>query len=362
MAFPMARSGQTGTAEADAVPLDAVKPRRREKVSAAPIQFSDPLLILSAPRSFSSVVCAMLGQHPQMYGLPETHLFADEMMDRWLDRSSRETYRMTHGLLRTVAELFYGEQTIKSVRHARGWLTRRTSSTTGLVFEELALQASPAILVDKSPSTVYSLAAMERAHRFFPQARFIHLVRHPRGQCHSVLKLIKELAKPEYQRGREREVGAVPAWLTDLASFSYSPQGYEDKSDHGDVDPQRGWYVLNRNIVEFLKSVPAHQWITIRGEELLTEPDLGLAAIAAWLGVRDDREALELMKHPEQSPYACFGPPGAGIGNDIFFLKDPVLHPGRAEHHSLEGSAAWLDEGRGLLPEVKELAQRLGYQ
>ena len=75
-----------------------------------------------------------------------------------------------------------------------------------------------------------------------------------------------------------------------------------------------------------------------------------------------DREALELMKHPEQSPYACFGPPGAGIGNDIFFLKDPVLHPGRAEHHSLEGSAAWLDEGRGLLPEVKELAQRLGYQ
>jgi hypothetical protein len=334
----------------------------REKLGPAPVQIADPLFILSAPRSFSSVVCAMLGQHPQMYGLPETHLFADEMMDPWLDRSSRETYRMTHGLLRAVAQLFYDEQTTKSVRQARGWLTRRASSTTGLVFEELALQASPAILVDKSPSMVYSLDSMRRAHQFFPQARFIHLVRHPRGQCHSVLKLTRELSKPEYQRGREREVGAVPAWLVDLASFPYSPKGHEDGSDHAETDPQRGWYVLNRNVVEFLKSVPAHQWITVRGEELLTEPNRGLAVIAEWLGVRDDREALEMMKHPEQSPYACFGPPGAGIGNDIFFLKDPVLHPGRAEHHNLEGAVAWLSGGRGFLPEVKELAQRLGYR
>src|SRR5260221_9464285 len=33
--------------------------------------FADPVFILALPRSFSSVVCGMLGQHPQMYGLPE---------------------------------------------------------------------------------------------------------------------------------------------------------------------------------------------------------------------------------------------------------------------------------------------------
>jgi len=42
-----------------------------------------PLLILASPRSFTSVICAALGQHPQMYELPELHLFvADTLAGR----------------------------------------------------------------------------------------------------------------------------------------------------------------------------------------------------------------------------------------------------------------------------------------
>ena len=42
-----------------------------------------PLLILASSRSFTSVICAALGQHPQMYGLPELHLFvADTLAGR----------------------------------------------------------------------------------------------------------------------------------------------------------------------------------------------------------------------------------------------------------------------------------------
>jgi hypothetical protein len=37
-----------------------------------------PLFILAPPRSFTSVICGMIGQHPQMYGLPEVNLFAGE--------------------------------------------------------------------------------------------------------------------------------------------------------------------------------------------------------------------------------------------------------------------------------------------
>ena len=33
---------------------------------------TEPLFILAPPRSFTSVVCAMIGNHPQMLGLPET--------------------------------------------------------------------------------------------------------------------------------------------------------------------------------------------------------------------------------------------------------------------------------------------------
>src|SRR5438105_3191953 len=70
-------------------------------------EMADPLFILAPPRSFSSVLCAMLGQHPQMHGLPETHLFVDETIERWWGRSSHAKYPMADGLLRSVAQLCF---------------------------------------------------------------------------------------------------------------------------------------------------------------------------------------------------------------------------------------------------------------
>lgn len=337
--------------------------QRGEDGNSASSQIADPLFILAAPRSFSSVVCAMLGQHPQMHGLPETHLFAEERMSAWLGRASRESYAMEHGLLRSVAHLLYHEQTQESVKKAAAWLSRRSSSTSGLIFEELALRVFPSILVDKSPSMVYIPESMRRAHHFFPQARFIHLVRNPRGQGLSVMKYRDVLAKPEYQ-SKEREAlgGAVPEWVDNLASFPYTSTARDGEYDDSEVDPQRGWFVLNQNIVHFLSAVPGHQWTRVLGEDLLTDPDAELVKIAQWLGIRDDSDAIDHMKHPERSPYACFGPAGARCGNDIFFLQDPRLHPPRAESQSLEEGLAWRRDGRGFLPEVKELAHQLGYR
>jgi Sulfotransferase family len=323
----------------------------------AAAEIPEPVFILAAPRSFSSVVCAMLGQHPQMYGLPETHLFSDETLAGWLDRSSQETYPMRHGLLRAVAQLCYGEQTEGTVRLAAAWIRRRSGSTSGMVFEELAGLAFPSVLVDKSPSIVYCPTSMERAFRFFPQARFIHLARHPRGQGHSVLKYLDAMAKWASE-GRV-EYGAVPDWLRNLATFTASSSASEDPPE---ADPQRAWYVLNENITTFLKSVPDYQWMTIRGEDLLAEPDRILRRIAGWLGLRTDPAAVEEMKHPERSRYACFGPRGARCGNDIFFLHNPVLHIPTRAAESLEGPVDWLHDGRGFLPEVREMARHLGYR
>ena len=158
-------------------------------------------------------------------------------------------------------------------------------------------------------------------------------------------------------------LGRVPQWISDLASFPYSSpsQGGDSQSALG-VDPQRGWYILNMNVVIFLKSIPRSQWMTVRGEELLTNPDRGLRQIVAWLGLRADGEAIEEMKHPERSPYACFGPPGARFGNDIFFLQNPALRPAQAKPQSLEGPLGWRPDGQGFFPEVKELARYLGYR
>jgi hypothetical protein len=328
-------------------------PTRQGETGITATVINGPLFILAPPRSFTSVVGTMLGQHPQLHGLPEVHLFSDELIAEWWHRVARSTYPMADGLLRAVAQLCFGEQTETTVKKANGWLRRRSHFSTGLILEMLAAKAHPLILVDKSPSTVHRVEWMQRVYNFFPQAKFIHLLRHPRGHGESVMKYINDRV----------QYGPVPRWLLYLASFP-NPFSGADETRHGAhvVDPQRGWYVLNTNICQFLKSVPDEQKMQIRGEDLLTNPDQGLRRIADWLGLRTDDKAIKEMKHPEHSPYACYGPPGARYGNDAFFLKSPELRPSRAEPQTLDGPLSWRDDGYGFVPEVKELAQQFGYQ
>jgi hypothetical protein len=115
------------------------------------------------------------------------------------------------------------------------------------------------------------------------------------------------------------------------------------------------------NICKFLESVPVEQKLRVRGEDILKDPDNELREIAAWLGLRTDPVAIEEMKHPERSPYACFGPPGARYGNDRFFLENPILRPARVEPLSLDGPLSWRADRQGFAPEVKRLAEEFGY-
>jgi hypothetical protein len=307
---------------------------------------NQPLFILALPRSFTSVICAMLGQHPEMYGLPEMHFFSAETIGDWLKRCERARAPIAHGPLRAAAELIYGAQTEQTITLAQGWLRRRSHYTTGLLLESLAEKVAPQILVDKSPSMVRRPEFLRRAYRMFPQARFIHLLRHPVSQGKSVMKFIQTASR----------TGPVPEWLLRLGGNASRSGLFKPL----ELDPQQSWYERNLNVCEFLTSVPDSQKMQLRGEDVLTEPDLHLRHVATWLGIRTDAEAIEQMKHPERSPYACFGPKNARAGNDPSFLSNPVLRPAQVKQESLEGPLSWRPDG--FLPKVKHLAREFGYQ
>jgi hypothetical protein len=327
----------------------AIAPAERSgKNDRASITPGDPVFVLAPPRSFSSIVAAMLGQHPQMYGLPELELFGAETMGEWWELCAGATFPRAHGALRAVAQLFFGGQTEETVKLARGWLRRRAHFSTGLFLETLAAAVAPRVVVDKSTSNVYHPKSLRRALQMFPGARFIHLVRHPRGHGESVLKFLRE---------REKKGRLAPAhWMRRLAAWS----GATD--DGAELDPQRGWLALHTNITKFLETVPPEQHTRIRGEDILSSPDAVLRAIAGWLGLRTDDEAVEEMKHPERSPFACVGPPGARFGNDRLFLENAALRPGRVERQSLDGPLGWRTDGHGFSPQVKRVAREFGYE
>jgi hypothetical protein len=292
----------------------------------------------------------MLGQHPELYALPELHLFRTETVGEWLRLSRTESFEMEHGLLRAVAELCYNEQTEQGVLEARGWLQRRSHITTGLLMEELAELIAPRALIERSPSHVYSPAILRRMLEMFPMARFVHLTGHPRSYCETVMNAL---------RTRGFGPGDPPSdWLSYLAWFPREPG-----SPAPDVpDPQWAWLTLHRNIDAFLETVPADQQRRFKGEDVLSGDEGCLADFAEWLKLRHDDSAVEAMRHPERSPFARPGPATATSGSDAFMFGGCDYPSEWRSPGSLDGNVGWLPDDTGLLPPVKELAAKFGYQ
>lgn len=287
-----------------------------------------PLFILCPMRSFSSIVCAVLGQHPETYGLPEVNLFVADTVGE-LMRAHASRPHAAHGLLRTLAELQHGEQTESTVAAVLEWLEERADWSTADVFRTITGAVAPRICVDKTPRTVLSAAYLERAYDTFPDASFLHLTRHPRSTGKSLINNLK----------RNSEWGGT--------------------FDADRIDPENIWLRAHTNIVNFATTLPEGQCLRIKGEDLLTDPDLYLPQICEWLGIDTGAQAIEAMLHPEHSPYACYGPENAKWGNDPEFLESPAFRRAVVKEPPLYGPLEW--SGEELRKETIKLARELGY-
>ena len=304
-----------------------------------------PLFILAPPRSFTSVTCSMLGQHPEMYGLPETNLFIADNY-RQLSRMYRVFRpRLGHGLLRAMAELGFGEQTARNIRAAKAWLLDHPFVTTGELFQLLIEWSFPRRLVDKSPIYVFDIRNLERIKSCYPGAQYLHLIRHPTGTCESVIKISGELEK------RERAVTENRIRLS---------KGSARFMSRSKLHPDNIWLKPHLRILEFLKGIAPQKKMHLRGEDLLSGPDFYLTRIAEWLGISTAKDAVEAMKHPERSPFACYGPRNARMGNDPSFLEKPELRPYRQRRERLDRPMTW-DPDVKFSDELKGLAAKLGY-
>jgi hypothetical protein len=305
-------------------------------MSAAPTSFPPPLIILGSPRSFTSLICGMVGQHPQAYGMPELNLLMSDSLKGFVEELTGYRQIQVHGLLRAISQLYAGEQTLLGIDMARRWLLTRFGASTAEVYAELCRKVAPLCIVDKSP--VYSLKPenLRRIRAAFPDARYLHLLRHPRSQGESIMKVAKGLM----------------AILANSIDYSTDPPT---------IDPQIVWADMQGHIMEFLASVPAGNQLRLRGEDVLADPEGKLGTICRWLGISDSPDALEAMLHPEDSPYAHLGPVGAHLGNDINYLRDPAFRRGGVKTSTLAGPLPWRPDGKGFEPRVAELAQQLGY-
>jgi hypothetical protein len=310
----------------------------------------NPLIVLGPARSFTTVVTAMLGQHPEMYAFPETHLLMTRTIAEWSVLVG-EFY--SHGLLRLVAELITGVQTEATIRLARLWLMRRMNRPSAWVFCELAERVSPRTPIEKSPLMVRNIRSLVFAHRAFPGAYFLHLTRHPVSYGFSILKFVDEMLTSLGLGGRFASEVVLRSPMSRF--MCHTSAGVPV------VDPQTLWYREHSNILAFLAHVPRLQQMRVRGEDLLTNPDLVLREIAGWLGIRADRDAINHMKHPERWTFASIGPRNALFGSDPNFCRDPVFRRGRPGQENLDDALPWRADNTGINHEVRWLAEQFGY-
>jgi hypothetical protein len=292
----------------------------------------------------------MIGQHPELAGLPETNLFARESYGG-LRQIYRKRPRFSHGLLRAIAEFGLGGQTEANIETARQWLEESPQVSTADIFHDIRSWAEPRGLVEKSPVHVYKIDSLHRINRAVPDAFYLHLTRDPRGTCESIYSLRQETTErfEKTQRVRARFAGG-------------------DGSDHprspGQVDaeltPEAMWLNPHMAILEFLDGIPLSRQIFLRGEDFLVDPDLYLRKIAEWMGIDSGDDAIAAMQHPERSPFACFGPRNALFGNDPSFLESPELRPYTPKRSDLDRPLSW-DSELTFSDEVKSCAAFFGY-
>jgi Sulfotransferase family len=307
--------------------------------------FPDPIFVLASPRSFSSLITAMIGQHPELYGMPELNLFQCETVADFNSGMSASGGVkspfwgvMRHGLLRAIAQIHAGEQTPESIRMAERWLKLREDWTSAEVMIDLFAAVAPRRVIEKSPAILRDRAFLDHIIEVFPHARIIHLVRHPVPQGKSALA-----AK-----------GGAAVLMT-LNSVDYRDP------EEAVLDPQISWHDAQMQILSFLDTLPDEQFVTIRGEDFLNDLDGHLPALCDWLGISSAPEALAAMRRPEDSPYSCVGPANARLGNDPNFLNSPALREVHFAVPALDAPLPWRTDGQILHPRVQELARALGY-
>ena len=281
------------------------------------------LFVLAPPRSGSTLLRVMLGGHPGMFAPPELELLEfDTLAERRDAFSGRDAFRL-EGVLRAVMEarrcgVDEARQVVDDLE-ARGGTTRELY---GLLQEWIGDR----MLVDKTPTYAWSLETLRRAEAGFEGARYVHLLRHPYATIASFEEArIEQVFFPRAEGFTRRQ----------LAELS--------------------WLLAQRNIREFLATIPEERRRVVRFEDLVAEPERVLRELCGFLGIAYHPDMAEPYK--DRSARMT-----DGLHAESRMLGDVKFH----QHSGVNAKAG--ERWRELAAEdflgagTRQLAAELGYE
>ena len=248
-----------------------------------------PIFILTAPGLPGQTLAAMLARGGAAYDVPELNfLLAESISGLMRDLVGIRAVQM-HGILRTLAQLLSGEQTLASVEMARRWMLRRGYQTTQHAFDEVLDLVAPRRLVMPLTAPLFEGPTQTRLALTYPAARYVRLLSHPHFYGRHVS--VDTLAQVAMQLAGAMDAGQRPAV----------------------PDPQSLWLLFDQAGNDLQDRLGKNQMIPVTMEALLTAPEATLAQLARDLDLPSNAAAVSRMMQPEVSAYAGSGPMGASV-------------------------------------------------
>ena len=332
------------------------------------MKYIEPLFILSPPRSFSSLISSVIGQHPQIHAFPELQVFGRSSIHEMIVRNQESLNRLASpGSIRSIAEIHEGRQTDESCARAWLWLQRNSEMTPVELFEYLREKVNPLVAVEKTPVNTLKSSRLKEILSAYPNARYLHLTRSVVGNFKSLKEFLGEREK--FAAGED----------TEQLSSKYLSMEH----------PASIWLASHTNVLNIRPLIKSKNYLRIKGEDLLSQPHNVLKAFCEWMGINSGSAEIEAMLRPHESPYACIGPRIAHGGNDGKFMRQPVLKikkissTGNSFHQIAEPRSVELDReyirrryselceedqkkiqewAEHLFMEIERMQCRLGYQ
>ncbi|MBK1650000.1 sulfotransferase [Rhabdochromatium marinum] len=289
------------------------------------------IFLLSAPRSGSTLLQAILAGHPMLFAPPELHLlWFKDLAERRAAFHHPENRHLTSGAIRALMALdgLSAGAASAQIQALESQQLPISDFYRLLQHRCSANQPGTRWLVDKTPAYAYSRPVLDRAEHLFEEPLYIHLVRHPGGMTRSFIDAKLERTVPFMQRHAN----------------SFSTEQFAELA----------WLTCNGNITACLAQIPAQRHYSLRYEDLVSAPEPTLRALCAWLGLDFQPAMLDPYAAPEARMLDGLQRVGEFSGDLKFHLHDRI-----------EADAAWrwqrFDTGQWLSEASWQLADQLGY-
>lgn len=272
-------------------------------------RFERPVVIVSAPRSGSTLLFETLANLPELWTIgKESHGVFEGVQALRPENRGFDSNAVGRD-----------ELTPQIAANLRGTFAEHLRDVRGQLYQELASGERPEAVrfLEKTPKNALRIPFLDA---LFPDALFVFLHRDPR---HNISSLIDG-----WRSGRFVTYRGLPDWKQGSWSFLLTPGWRELNGAPVEAIAAAQWRQSNEAIMDALQALPDDRWCALSYEDFVVDPARAVRAIAGFAGLAVADDAL----------------PGSELPHSRYTLTPPDPDKWRRNEAELEQVLAGVEE------------------